>query len=77
MPLVLGPDGARLAKRHGAVTLAERAAHGDDAAGAVAWMAVSLGLGEPGETLRAADLIERFDPVSLPADPTVLDPASA
>ena len=28
VPLVLGPDGARLAKRHGAVTLAELAARG-------------------------------------------------
>jgi glutamyl-tRNA synthetase len=28
VPLVLGPDGARLAKRHGAVTLADRAARG-------------------------------------------------
>ena len=29
VPLVLGPDGARLAKRHGAVTLADRAALGE------------------------------------------------
>jgi len=28
VPLMLGPDGARLAKRHGAVTLADRAALG-------------------------------------------------
>ena len=39
VPLVLGPDGARLAKRHGDVTLREVRA---DAA--VAWMAGSLGL---------------------------------
>ena len=29
VPLVLGPDGQRLAKRHGAVTLADRAALGE------------------------------------------------
>jgi glutamyl-tRNA synthetase len=40
VPLVLGPDGARLAKRHGAVTLREVA---PDAARA--WMLGSLGLG--------------------------------
>jgi len=76
VPLVVGPDGARLAKRHGAVTLAGRAAHGEEAADAVAWMAQSLGLAEPGETIRAADLIERFDPGRLPAEPTVLEPAA-
>src|SRR6185312_9248809 len=32
VPLVLGPDGARLAKRHGAVTLADRLEQGETAA---------------------------------------------
>ena len=41
VPLVLGPDGARLAKRHGAVTLADLAAAGWSAADAVGWMAVA------------------------------------
>ena len=75
VPLVLGPDGARLAKRHGAVTLADRAARDEDAADAVEWMALSLGLSEPGEAVQATDLIERFDPRRLPEDPTVLEPA--
>ncbi len=38
VPLVLGPDGARLAKRHGAVTLRDV-----PAAAARAWMERSLG----------------------------------
>ncbi len=42
VPLVLGVDGRRLAKRHGDVTLREVAA-----ADAVAWMASSLGLQGP------------------------------
>jgi glutamyl-tRNA synthetase len=63
VPLVLGPDGKRLAKRHGDVTLHEVAP-----ADAVAWMARSLGLG-PAST--AADLLERFDPDALPRQPTV------
>ena len=58
VPLVLGPDGARLAKRHGAVTLREVPA---DAARA--WMLDSLGL--------PADVMpERFDPAGVPRSPT-------
>jgi glutamyl-tRNA synthetase len=70
VPLVLGPDGRRLAKRHGAVTLADRAARGETPADAVAWMAESLGLAEPGERVTPATLRERFDPARLPRDPT-------
>ena len=65
VPLVLGRDGARLAKRHGAVTLADWSA-GD----AVAWMARSLGLGG---AARATELLDGFDPLRLPREPTVLD----
>ncbi|HET6830561.1 MAG TPA: tRNA glutamyl-Q(34) synthetase GluQRS [Solirubrobacterales bacterium] len=70
VPLVLGPDGARLAKRHGAVTLADLARAGHDAADARAWMARSLGLAEPGEKITAAALVDRFDPSALPREPT-------
>ena len=65
VPLVLGPDGRRLAKRHGDVTLREV-----DAGDAVAWMARSLGLG-PGR--RAGDLLDGFDPAALPCDATTYD----
>jgi glutamyl-tRNA synthetase len=60
VPLVLGPDGARLAKRHGDVTLREV-----EPAAARAWMLRSLGLPEdqsPGE----------FDRAALPSEPTRL-----
>ena len=77
VPLVLAPDGARLAKRHGAVTLADRAALGESPADVVAWMAVSAGLAEPGERPTPADLVERFDPARLPREPTVLHPEPA
>ena len=76
MPLVLGPDGARLAKRHGAVTLAQLAARGEDAGAALAWMARSLGLAAPGEYPTVRELIARFDADGLPREPTVLDPAA-
>ena len=72
VPLVLGPDGARLAKRHGAVTLADRAALGETAADSLAWMAASLGLAAPGEGVTAEGLIERFEPEGLPREPAVL-----
>jgi glutamyl-tRNA synthetase len=62
VPLVLGPDGARLAKRHGSVTLRDVA---PDAA--VRWMARTLGF--EGAT-SAAEMLERFDPERLPRDPT-------
>jgi glutamyl-tRNA synthetase len=70
VPLVLGPDGRRLAKRHGAVTLADRAALGEAPADALAWMAASLGLAQPGERVDPALLLERFEPASLPREPT-------
>jgi glutamyl-tRNA synthetase len=66
VPLLLGPDGARLAKRHGAVTLADRAAQGESPAAALAWMARSLGLAEPGERADLPLLLERFEPAALP-----------
>ena len=53
-PLVLGPDGQRLAKRHGAVTLADLAAEGVDADEVRSRLAASLGLAEPGEPVTMA-----------------------
>ncbi len=63
VPLVLGPDGRRLAKRDGDVTLRELAP-GD----ALAWMARSLGLPA---ARTAAELLSAFDPAALPHEPTV------
>nr|WP_228282004.1 glutamate--tRNA ligase family protein [Rubrobacter marinus] len=77
VPLVLGPDGRRLAKRHGAVTLANRRATGQTPERVLRWMALSLGLAEPGERPGLTDLLARFDPARLPQEPTVWDPTSA
>jgi glutamyl-tRNA synthetase len=63
VPLVLGPDGARLAKRHGMVTLRELSP-----AEARRWILRSLGLPEEG------DLLAAFDPAHLPQEPTVFQP---
>jgi glutamyl-tRNA synthetase len=61
VPLVLGPDGARLAKRHGAVTLRDV-----EPARALAWMAETLGM--RGRT--ASELLADFRPERLPREPT-------
>lgn len=68
VPLVLGGDGDRLAKRHGAVTMADLAASGCSAADVVALLANSLGLAGPAERPTAAELVDRFDPRRLPRD---------
>jgi glutamyl-tRNA synthetase len=60
VPLMLGPDGARLAKRHGAVTLADRAALGQTADDVRDELAASLQLSARGELLTPAELVERF-----------------
>lgn len=70
VPLVLGQDGTRLAKRHGAVTLAERP---EGPAAVLSMLAASLGLAEPGERVTTKQLLARFDPERLPAEPWVLD----
>jgi glutamyl-tRNA synthetase len=62
VPLVLGPDGARLAKRHGDVTLREV-----PAPKAVAWMARSLGFSG---ARTARELLATFDPARLPSADT-------
>ena len=69
VPLVLGPDGARLAKRHGSVTLVDRRALGERDADVVSWLASSAGLAEPGERVSAAELVGRFDPGRLGREP--------
>ncbi|HEU4977896.1 MAG TPA: tRNA glutamyl-Q(34) synthetase GluQRS [Solirubrobacteraceae bacterium] len=74
VPLVLGPDGSRLAKRHGAVTLADRAPLGEDADAVRGLLALSLGLAAPGERPAPAELVERFDRATLPTEPWVLAP---
>jgi glutamyl-tRNA synthetase len=73
VPLVLGPDGMRLAKRHGAVTLADRGARGETPADVRAWMAASLGLTAPGEPADLPLLLARFDPAALPRAATIYD----
>jgi glutamyl-tRNA synthetase len=62
VPLVLAPDGTRLAKRHGAVTLADRRALGETADDVRVRLAASVGLCAPDERPSPAELVARFDP---------------
>jgi glutamyl-tRNA synthetase len=70
VPLVLGGDGARLAKRHGAVTLADRLALGETADAVRARLAASVGLGDPAGRPSPADLVARFDPDAFAPPPS-------
>ena len=74
VPLLLGPDGQRLAKRHGAVGLAELRARGADPAALVGWLAHSAGLLERPEPCAPGDLVEHFDPAALRREPSRVDP---
>lgn len=68
--LVLGPDGTRLAKRHGAAALADR---GEPPAATLALLAHTLGLACGRRRVdRAAELLDEFDPERLPREPVVL-----
>ncbi|SJN13075.1 glutamyl-Q-tRNA synthetase [Leucobacter sp. 7(1)] len=74
VPLVLGPSGARLAKRDGAVTLAELGDRGVTPDVTRGWIATSLGLAAPGETVPVSTLLKRFNPAELPRTPWRWDP---
>ncbi|WP_280361253.1 tRNA glutamyl-Q(34) synthetase GluQRS [Nocardia wallacei] len=69
VPLVVNRNGKRLAKRDGAVTLADRAALGESPREVVALLANSLG--RSGSTPTA--LLDGFRPDTLPREPWTLD----
>ncbi len=70
VPLVFGADGARLAKRHGAATLADR---GEPPAATLALLAHTLGLARGRARIdHAAELLSEFEPDRLPREPVVI-----
>ncbi len=73
VPLVLGSEGRRLAKRDGAVTLPDRVARGETPTELLGHLAATLGQCQPGEPITPADLVRRFDPTRLPRRPLVFD----
>jgi glutamyl-tRNA synthetase len=69
LPLVLAPDGSRLAKRHGAVTLQDLAERGVAPTGVLARLGASLGLCSPFDSVTIADLAVDFQLKTLPRTP--------
>ncbi len=75
VPLLLGPDGERLSKRHGAVGLSELRAHGASPGAITGWLAHSAGLLEAARPCAPAELVDRFDPAALTREDARVDPA--
>jgi glutamyl-tRNA synthetase len=74
VPLVVGTDGRRLAKRHGDSRLAEYRRRGVPASAVVTLLAKWCGI--DGTASTAAELVGRFDLAKLPRGPVVYDPNS-
>ncbi len=72
VPLVVGPDGERLAKRHGAVTLDDLTARGVDDAHVLEMLARSLGI--EGSASDARSIAVGFTFARLPRSPWIFDP---
>lgn len=77
VPLVLGTERRRLAKRDGAVTLRQRIAAGESVEEIVAWMARSAGLARPEESTSLDALLSGFEWQRLAREPVVLPPAGS
>ena len=72
MPLVVGPDGRRLAKRHGDTRLDTLRARGMSARGLVGLLAWSCGWIETLRPISARELLPLFKLESIPREPFVL-----
>ncbi len=73
LPLVVGPDGKRLAKRHGDTRVAAFREAGWSAERLIGFLAASCGWAEEGEELSLASLLPRFDLSTIPHSPFVVD----
>ena len=72
VPLVLGSDGSRLAKRHGSVSVRELRAGGTTAERLVGWMAWSCGVMDRPAPITAMELIPEFNVSSIARETTQL-----
>jgi glutamyl-tRNA synthetase len=68
LPLVVGPDGRRLAKRHGDTRLSHYRDLGVPATRVVALLSRWCGIGGLGDAAAASELLGRFDMGALPRD---------
>jgi len=75
VPLVVGPDGRRLAKRHGDTRLASYREAGAPASRILTLLARWCGIENASADTRPIDWVERFDIARVPRQPIVFDPA--
>lgn len=74
VPLVLGPDGERLGKRHGSMAIATARERGISSQRVVASLARTLGLAESHEDeLEPHMLVPRVDVRRIPREPAIVD----
>lgn len=73
VPLALNTDGKRLAKRDGAVTLADQRALGRSPEDVLSMIAVSIDLANPDELITPMQLAERFAEIAIPTEPWIVD----
>ena len=73
VPLLCGPDGARLSKRHAALALVQLRRAGIKAVSVVGYLAWRGGLLPRPQAARPQDLVAVFAAAELPAGPLVID----
>ena len=76
VPLVVGRDGKRLAKRHGDTRVSAYREAGIRPEKIIGYLAASCGWAERGESIGLADLISRFDLRTIPHEPMVISDES-
>lgn len=72
VPLVVGPDGLRLAKRHGDTRIASFRREGMRPEAVIGRLAATCGWAEPDEQLSLVDLLPRFDLATVPRAPIMI-----
>lgn len=72
VPLVVGRDGRRLAKRHGDTRIATYRAEGKPPEEILGFLAASCGWAERGERVTLRDLLSRFDLGTIPHEPFMI-----
>jgi glutamyl-tRNA synthetase len=75
VPLVVGPDGERLAKRHAALSVGELRARGARPGAVAGFLASLSGLAPRGSELEPRSLLAGFRLGDLPREPAVLEAA--
>jgi glutamyl-tRNA synthetase len=74
VPLVVGPDGERLSKRHGAVGLTDLIHLGYTPEQVLGWLVDSLGVTPQQGPITAKEAVAVFSVRNIPAEPWVFDP---